>query len=79
MLRRGDDRYRKYPHWIHAIFIRKVTDVAELNETDKNEDSRFEKAFKDVPKSIWRTFTDPRELYEAVDALVKEYRAPYPL
>ncbi|KAI9875417.1 MAG: hypothetical protein M1830_008511 [Pleopsidium flavum] len=64
--------YRKYPHWIHAIFIRKVTDVAELNETDKNDDSRFEKAFKDVPRNIWRTFTDPRELYEAVDALVKE-------
>lgn len=70
MLSKTGYRYRKHPSWIHAIFIRKVTDVAELNATDKNEDSRFENAFKDVPRNVWRTFTDPQELYAAVDALV---------
>lgn len=43
--------------------------MAELNSTGKNEDQRFEKAFQDVPKSVWRTFEDPAELYAAVDAL----------
>ncbi|KAI9748832.1 MAG: hypothetical protein M4579_007102 [Chaenotheca gracillima] len=63
--------YRKYPNWVHKIFIRKVTDVAEMNETDKNEDSRFTKAFEGVPNDIWQTFDQPEELYAAVDALTK--------
>lgn len=63
------DIARKYPGWVKAIFIRKVTDGAEMKESDKNKDERFEKAFKDVPREIWKTFEDPKELYEAVDTL----------
>ena len=63
------DICRKHKGWVKAVFIRKVTEVAELNSTGKNEDQRFEKAFQDVPKSVWRTFEDPAELYAAVDAL----------
>lgn len=65
------EMYRKFGGgWIKGIFIRKVMDVAEINKTDKNTDERFEKAFKDVPRNIWRTFLDPKELWEAVDQLV---------
>ena len=63
------DMYRKYKGWVRAIFIRKVVDVSEMKGTDKNDDARFEKAFRGVPRSVWRTFEDPRELYAAVDAL----------
>ena len=63
------DIYRKYKGWVKAIFIRKVTDVAEMQGTDKNTDGRFEKAFRDVPRDVWRTFEDPRELYQAVEQL----------
>ncbi|KAI4164960.1 MAG: hypothetical protein LQ342_001236 [Letrouitia transgressa] len=63
------DICRKYPGWVKAVFIRKVTDVAEMNVTEKNVPERFEKAFKDVPKEMWRVFEDPNELYSAVDAL----------
>ncbi|KZF24699.1 hypothetical protein L228DRAFT_237601 [Xylona heveae TC161] len=64
--------YRKYPHWIRAIFIRKVTDIFEMNETDKNEDKRFEEAFKHVPRDVWHVFTDPSELYARVNILTKK-------
>ena len=63
------DMYRKYKGWIKAIFIRKVTDVAEMGATQKNAPERFEKAFRDVPRGVWKVFTDPNELYGAVDAL----------
>ena len=63
------DICRKYKGWVQAVFIRKVTDVAEMKDTDKNTDERFEKAFRDVPREIWRTFEDPKELYEAVERL----------
>lgn len=49
-----------------------MTGVAELDATDKNTDARFEKAFKGVPRGVWRVFTDPTELYGRVDALVQE-------
>ena len=62
--------YRKYPGWIGAIFIRKVTGVAEMDESGKNSPERFEKAFKDVPQEVWYAFEDPSELYEKVDKLV---------
>jgi Uncharacterized conserved protein (DUF2183) len=62
--------YRKYPGWIGAIFIRKVTGVAEMDESNKNSPERFEKAFKDVPQEVWYAFDDPSELYEKVDKLV---------
>jgi phosphatidate phosphatase APP1 len=63
------DICRLYPGWVKAVFIRKVTDVAEMNATNKNTDKRFEKAFRDVPRDTWRTFEDPNELYEAVASL----------
>lgn len=63
------DICREYKGWVKAVFIRKVTDVAEMKKTDKNTDGRFEKAFKDVPREIWRTFEDPSELYGAVEQL----------
>ncbi|KAI4255363.1 MAG: hypothetical protein L6R42_006772 [Xanthoria sp. 1 TBL-2021] len=61
--------YRKHNGWVKKIFIRKVTDVAEMNKEEKNSPDRFEKAFKDVPKDVWQVFEDPNELYAAVDAL----------
>ncbi|CAF9929099.1 MAG: hypothetical protein ALECFALPRED_004248 [Alectoria fallacina] len=63
------DICRKYKGWVKAVFIRKVTDVAEMKDTDKNSEKRFEKAFREVPRKIWRTFEDPQELYEAVEQL----------
>lgn len=63
------DIARKYKGWVKAVFIRKVTDVAEMKDSDKNKQERFEKAFEGVPREVWRIFEDPKELYEAVDAL----------
>ncbi|KAL8876234.1 MAG: hypothetical protein Q9198_005534 [Flavoplaca austrocitrina] len=61
--------YRKHKGWVKKIFIRKVTDVAEMASDEKNSPERFEKAFKDVPKDVWQLFEDPNDLYAAVDAL----------
>ncbi|KAL8664140.1 MAG: hypothetical protein Q9202_003324 [Teloschistes flavicans] len=63
------DVYRKYKGWVRKIFIRKVTDVAEMDVEEKNTAERFEKAFREVPKDVWQVFEDPAELYKAVDAL----------
>lgn len=63
------DICRRYKGWVKAVFIRKVTDVSEMKDTDKNTDERFEKAFRGVPRDVWRTFEDPKELYEAVEGL----------
>jgi hypothetical protein len=66
------EMYRKYPDWVGAIFIRKVTGVAEavMDEKDKNAPERFTKAFTGVPEAIWHVFEDPQELYARVDSLV---------
>ena len=63
------DIYRLYNGWVKAIYIRKVTDVAEMKNTDKNSNERFEKAFKGVPRDVWRVFEDPNELYDAIEQL----------
>ena len=63
------DICRKYKGWVKAVFIRKVVDVPEMNKGDKNTDQRFEKAFKNVDKGIWKTFVDPKELTDAVAKL----------
>ena len=60
---------RKYKGWVKKVFIRRVEDVAEMKETDKNSPERFEKAFEGVDKSIWQTFLHPEELQEAVEKL----------
>jgi phosphatidate phosphatase APP1 len=64
------EMYRRYPEWVGKIFIRKVTGVAEVDETKKNSDERFEEAFKDVPADIYYVFEKPEEVYEKVDALL---------
>ncbi|KAJ5408505.1 hypothetical protein N7509_002388 [Penicillium cosmopolitanum] len=62
--------YQRYPGWIHAIAIRKVTNVSNMEE--KNKPERFEEAFKDVPSDVWTVFEDPSELYDFVDGLGME-------
>ncbi|KAI4126394.1 MAG: hypothetical protein LQ338_003764, partial [Usnochroma carphineum] len=61
------DVYRRHRGWVRGIFIRKVTGVAEMEE--KNSQARFERAFRGVPRGVWRVFEDPSELYEAVEGL----------
>ncbi|MCJ1465847.1 hypothetical protein MMC07_004466 [Pseudocyphellaria aurata] len=63
------DMCRKHPGWVRAVFIRKVVDVAEMAGTGKNDDERFAKAFRGVDRAVWRTFSDPQELWEAVENL----------
>lgn len=63
------DIYRAHPGWVKAIYIRRVTDVDGMEGTTKNDPARFEKAFQDVPKSVWKVFDEPGELYAAIDAL----------
>jgi phosphatidate phosphatase APP1 len=65
------EMYRSYPDWIGAIFIRKVTGVAEMDASKKNSDERFAAAFKDIPSDIYYVFTDPEELYDKIDALAQ--------
>jgi phosphatidate phosphatase APP1 len=64
------EAYRKFPKWIAAIYIRKVSHVAEVKDNQKNTPERFKKAFEGVPDSVWYVFEDPNELYQKVDALV---------
>ena len=53
--------YRRYPDgWIRAIYIRKVTDVSNMEE--KNKPERFTEAFEGVPESVWKVFERPEEL-----------------
>jgi hypothetical protein len=59
--------YRKHPEWIKAIYIRKVEDAPFMKR--KNEDQRFEEAFKDVPRNVWRVFLEPQELEQSVREL----------
>ncbi|KAF1844315.1 uncharacterized protein K460DRAFT_379282 [Cucurbitaria berberidis CBS 394.84] len=73
------EAYRRHPKWIGAIYIRKVTGVAEMDENKKNDPERFERAFKDVPRDIWYVFEDPQELYAKIDALpqINMAKRPY--
>lgn len=63
------DIARKYPGWVGAIFIRKVENVEPVDESQKNSPERFEKAFKDLERGLWTVFSDPKELFQKVDAL----------
>lgn len=63
--------YRMYPQWVKAIFIRKVTDIAAVGMDEKNQLSRFEKAFKGVPLQVWHVFEDPKECKMMVQKLIK--------
>lgn len=63
---------RKYPGWIKAVFIRKVTGVAFMDEKEKNAPERFEKAFKGLESGLWHVFTDPEEVREKVARLGRD-------
>ncbi|CAF9932228.1 MAG: hypothetical protein HETSPECPRED_008306 [Heterodermia speciosa] len=64
------DMYRVFgAGWIRRIFIRKVVGVEGMDEGVKNQGERFERAFRGVPREVWRVFEEPGELYEAVEAL----------
>ncbi|KIY03138.1 uncharacterized protein Z520_01605 [Fonsecaea multimorphosa CBS 102226] len=56
--------YAKYPDWIKAIYIRKVTEAPHMENKNKNQ--RFIDAFKDVPDQVWRVFVDPKELADHI-------------
>ncbi|KFY94479.1 hypothetical protein V500_03220 [Pseudogymnoascus sp. VKM F-4518 (FW-2643)] len=62
--------YRKYPKWVGLILIRRVENIAEVGLEEKNDASRFEEAFKDVPKSVWHVYSDPEECYKYIDEAV---------
>lgn len=66
--------YQDHPHWVKAIFIRKATGMAEMDEQRKNGPKRFEDAFKDVPQEVWYVYEDPKELYERVEKLLEDDR-----
>jgi phosphatidate phosphatase APP1 len=53
------EMFDKHENWIKAIYIRVVENEPHMSE--KNKPERFEKAFKKVPRSVWRLFTDPRK------------------
>ena len=59
--------YAKYPEWIKAIYIRKVTDIPHMENKNKNQ--RFIEAFKDVPDHVWRVFVNPQELADHIKHL----------
>lgn len=65
--------YTKYPNWIKAIYIRKVTDAPHMETKNKNQ--RFIDAFKDVPDHIWRVFVNPQELADHVKHLAGQAHA----
>lgn len=60
---------RKYPGWIKAVFIRKVSGIAYMDEKTKNAPERFEKAFAGLDRRLWCVFTDPREVAERIEGL----------
>lgn len=64
------DCARKFPEWVGAIFVRKVKDIAGMDEESKNGDERFEKAFEGVDRAVWHVFEDPGEVRERIDRLV---------
>lgn len=63
-------RYRKHPGWVKLILIRRVENIAEVGLEEKNDASRFEAAFKDVPKSVWHVYSDAEECYKYIDEVV---------
>jgi Uncharacterized conserved protein (DUF2183) len=65
------EMYKKHPSgWIRAIYIRKVTDVSNMEE--KNQPERFAKAFEGVPAHVWRVFEKPAELADHLKHLAGE-------
>lgn len=65
------DAARRFPGWIKGVFIRKVEGIAGMDEKAKNSDERFTKAFKGLDRSLWHVFTDPGEVAERIEELVR--------
>ncbi|KAE8443113.1 hypothetical protein EG329_002357 [Mollisiaceae sp. DMI_Dod_QoI] len=64
--------YRKNAGWVKLILIRKVTDIAAIGISEKNEPERFQKAFQGVPSNLWHVFETPEECYQIVkDAVAR--------
>jgi hypothetical protein len=53
------------------ILIRRVENIAEVGLEEKNDASRFEKAFKDVPESVWHVYSDAEECHKYIDAAIE--------
>ncbi|KAF2481987.1 hypothetical protein BDY17DRAFT_253187 [Neohortaea acidophila] len=66
---------RMFPGWVRAVFIRKVTDIAEPGMAAKNAPERFEKAFKGLDRGLWHVFTEPEELRARVEELGRDAEA----
>ena len=61
------DMYKKFPGWIKAIFIRRVTDAPHMKE--KNKQERFDEAFKGVAPYVYTVFDSPNELQHLIGGL----------
>jgi hypothetical protein len=60
---------RRFPGWIQAIYIRRVTGIAEMDEQEKNSHERFQKAFDGLDPGLWHVFTDAREVAARIEDL----------
>jgi hypothetical protein len=58
---------------VARIFIRKVVGVDPKLEEKLNAPERFERAFANVPKDVWKVFEDGSEIIDEV-AKIKEER-----
>jgi phosphatidate phosphatase APP1 len=52
--------YKKYPSWIKAIYIRKVTNTLCMEE--RNRDACFAEAFDGIPDHVWKVFITLNEV-----------------
>ncbi|KAL2752390.1 hypothetical protein ACRALDRAFT_2140531 [Sodiomyces alcalophilus JCM 7366] len=62
--------YDQFKDWVKLILIRKVPDIDSIGIQSKNDDKRFEDAFKDVPRESWHVFEDPAECYTIIEDVV---------
>jgi len=60
---------------VARIWIHKVVGVNPSKEKELNDPKRFEKAFQNVPKDIWRIFENAAELKNELEELKKEVNA----
>ncbi|KAK4209197.1 phosphatidate phosphatase APP1 [Rhypophila decipiens] len=64
------DICRRFPGWVKLVLIRRVTDIAAVGSSKKNEPERFEKAFEGI-KAPWHVFEDPAECEQLVQETVR--------
>lgn len=65
---------RWYPGWVRGIFIRRVTGVINVGQSEEelNSKKRFEQAFRGLDPDSWHVFDNPAEMVPMVEALKKE-------